>query len=123
MYYTVMEISERLNIPPSTIRYYSKMGLMPFLEYGQNGVRKFKEEDIEYLQIIEYLKKTGFSLGEIKDYIEYLMKGKSTIQERKQLFEKRRQAVDAEIQRLLEVRESLKNLTLSFESAGRESVV
>ena len=123
MYYTVMEISERLNIPPSTIRYYSKMGLMPFLEYGKNGIRKFKEEDIEYLQMIEYLKKTGFSLGEIKDYIECLMKGKSTIQERRQLFEKRRQAVEAEIQRLMEVRELLKNVTLSVEGAVGEPAV
>lgn len=32
MFYTIGEMSKILNIPPSTLRYYDKEGLLPFVE-------------------------------------------------------------------------------------------
>ena len=33
MFYTVGEIAKKLGIPASTLRYYDKEGLLPFVEY------------------------------------------------------------------------------------------
>jgi DNA-binding transcriptional MerR regulator len=42
MVYTVGEISKKLGIPASTIRYYDKEGLLPFVERSSGGIRMFK---------------------------------------------------------------------------------
>ena len=57
MYYTVGETACRLGVAASTLRYYDKEGLLPFVERSSGGIRMFKESDFEWLSIIECLKK------------------------------------------------------------------
>lgn len=59
MVYTVGEMAKRLDIPSSTLRYYDKERLLPFVERSSGGTRMFQEKDFEWLQIIECLKKAG----------------------------------------------------------------
>lgn len=50
-----------MGVAPSTLRYYDKEGLLPFVERSGGGIRMFKDEDIEWLSIIECLKKDGYA--------------------------------------------------------------
>ena len=61
MAYTVGEMARRLGVPASTIRYYDKEGLLPFVGRSSGGIRVFTEKDFEWLRIIECLKKTGIA--------------------------------------------------------------
>ena len=45
MLYTVGEMAKRLQVAPSTLRYYDKEGLLPFLERSNGGIRMFRESD------------------------------------------------------------------------------
>ena len=100
MQYTIGEISKMLNVAPSTIRYYDKEGLLPFLERSKSGKRIFKDSDYEQLQIINCLKSTGLSLKDIKDYIYMSIEGDKTISERLQIFLKQREIVKQQIKEL-----------------------
>ena len=80
MLYTVGEMAKRLGVAASTLRYYDKEGLLPFVERSSGGIRMFKDVDFEWLQIIECLKKTGMQLADIKHFIELAMKGDETIE-------------------------------------------
>ncbi len=62
--YSIGEISKMFNIPVSTLRYYDKEGLFPEIT-RVSGIRKFSNNEIEALRVIECLKKSGL---EIKDY-------------------------------------------------------
>ena len=53
MLYTVSEMAKRLGVAPSTLRYYDKEGLLPFIERSDGGIRMFKDTDFEWLSIIE----------------------------------------------------------------------
>jgi DNA-binding transcriptional MerR regulator len=55
MIYTVGEMAKKLNVAASTLRYYDKEGLLPFLERSSGGIRMFKDEDLSGLKIIECL--------------------------------------------------------------------
>ena len=90
MVYTVGEMAKRLGIPGSTLRYYDKEGLLPFVERSSGGIRMFQDKDYEWLKIIECLKKAGMPLKDIKTYIELLLQGDETIHQRLELFEKQR---------------------------------
>ena len=45
MYYTIGEMARKLNVAPSTLRYYDKEGLLPFVERSDGGIRMFKDAD------------------------------------------------------------------------------
>ena len=52
MVYTVGEMAKKLDVPASTLRYYDKEGLLPFVERSSGGIRMFQESDFEWLQVI-----------------------------------------------------------------------
>lgn len=102
MFYTVGEIAKKLNIPPSTLRYYDKEGLLPFVERSSSGIRMFSDRDFESLSIIECLKKTGMSIKDIKLFMDWCAEGDSTIPERLALFRRQREQVLSQITQLKE---------------------
>lgn len=100
MLYTVGEMAKMLEVAPSTLRYYDKEGLLPFVERSNSGIRMFKDTDYEWLQVINCLKKTGMPLKDIKDFIYMAMKGDETIDERLALFQKQKQIIENQIAEL-----------------------
>ena len=64
--YTIGEAAERMGVPTSTLRYYDKEGLIPFIERSPGGMRIFKEDDFEHIRLIECLKATNMPLKDIK---------------------------------------------------------
>lgn len=100
MLYTVGEVAKILNVAPSTLRYYDKEGLLPFVERSEGGIRTFKDEDFDWLYIIECLKKAGMSVKEIKNFIDLCIEGDNTINERLELIDHRRELVCNQIKEL-----------------------
>lgn len=100
MSYTIKEVSAMLNIPTSTLRYYDKRGLLPFLERGASGYRVFSEENIRTLRLIECLKNTGMSLDDIHTFFEWVSLGDATMQQRYDMFLKQRRVVENQIEEL-----------------------
>jgi len=98
--YTVGEMAKLLDIPPSTLRYYDKEGLLPFVERSAGGIRMFKESDYEYLKIINCLKQSGMQLKNIKVFIQMVMAGDETIEQRLQLFQKQKESIENQIKEL-----------------------
>lgn len=90
MAYTIGEIAKRFNISISTIRYYDKEGLLPNIK-RENGIRKFSEQDVETIFIIECLKKTNVELKDIKRFITMVKQGDSTIDDRLNFFKEQKE--------------------------------
>lgn len=117
MIYTVGEMAKRIGVAPSTLRYYDKEGLLPFVEHSSGGIRVFKEADYEWLKVIECLKKTGMPLKDIKTFIEMAMQGDSTIDERLELIKKQRDEVSRQMQELQETMDTLNFKCWYYETA------
>lgn len=62
MAYTIGEMAKMLGVPASTLRYYDKEGLLPFVARSSGGIRQFRESDIEWLRVIGCMKKAGMSI-------------------------------------------------------------
>ena len=100
MFYTVGEMAKKIGVAPSTLRYYDKEGLLPFVERSGGGIRMFKDSDIEWMEIIECLKKTGRPIKEIKKFIDWCMQGDSTIEQRLELIDRQRSNVLSQMEQL-----------------------
>lgn len=117
MVYTVGEMAKLLGVPASTLRYYDKEGLLPFVERSPGGMRMFQEKDYEWLQIIECLKKTGMPLKDIRTYIHMAMQGDETIESRLELIYRQREAVRAQMAELQKTLDTLDFKCWYYETA------
>lgn len=97
--YTIGQVSKMFNLPISTLRYYDKEGLFPDMN-RESGIRKFSEKELEALRVIECLKKSGLEIKDIKQFMEWCVKGSETYSQRRELFLKQKKIVKAEIQRM-----------------------
>lgn len=100
MNYSISDVSKMTNLPISTLRYYDKEGLLPYIERKASGYRVFKDDDIRMLEIIECFKNTGMSIKEIKHFIELVKQGNSSLQERYNLFLERKKIVEKQMEDL-----------------------
>ena len=118
MLYTVGEMAKILGIPPSTLRYYDKEGLLPFVERSSGGIRMFSDKDHEWLKVIECLKQSGLSIKEISDFIDMAMQGDgASLTKRLALFEARKDAVKKQIENMQETLELLEFKCWYYEQA------
>ena len=100
--YSIGEISKMFQLPISTLRYYDKEGLFPYLK-RVNGVRQFSESEIETLRVIDCLKKSGLEIKDIKEYMALCSLGNTTLKQRKEIFEKQKEEVLQEMEKLQKV--------------------
>ena len=100
--YSIGEISKMFQLPISTLRYYDKEGLFPHLK-RVNDVRQFSESEIETLRVIDCLKKSGLEIKEIKEYMSLCSLGNTTLKQRKEIFEKQKEEVLQEMEKLQKV--------------------
>lgn len=97
MAYTVKQVSERTKLPPSTLRYYDKEGLMPLLQRTESGTRKYSDVDISWLDLICCLKNSGMPLDEIKQFMTLCLQGSSTCEERRDILEEHKKSIEQQI--------------------------
>lgn len=100
MVYTIGEMAKMLGIPASTLRYYDKEGLLPFVARSSGGIRQFRESDIEWLRVIGCMKKAGMSIKDIRQYFELSMQGNNTIDTRLAMFRHQREVLQAQMDEL-----------------------
>lgn len=123
MLYTVGEMAKLLDIPASTLRYYDKQGLLPFVKRSKGGIRMFQEKDYEWLKLIECLKKSGLTLNEIKDYISMAIRGDETIEGRLQLFLNQKEVINQKIAELQETLSVVEYKCWYYETAKKAGTV
>lgn len=97
--YSIGQVSQMFGLPISTLRYYDKQGLFPRMA-RKSGKRQFGESELEILHLIECLKKSGLEIKDIKQFMDWCMQGASTYPLRRDLFEKQKATVEAEIAHL-----------------------
>ena len=117
MYYTVCEVARRLNLSPHTIRFYSKEGLLDFVDRDQNGNRIFKESDFERLFIIASLKRAGMTIKQIREFTLLCDEGDATIAQRLKIITDQKASVEEHITELQDALDVLKYKTWLYEVA------
>ena len=99
MSYTISEAAKKTGLPPSTIRFYDKEGLLPNIK-RKNGIRVFEDMDLRLMGLLTCLKNTGMPIKRIRDYVELISKGDDTLQERYEIIKAQRQFVLDQIEQL-----------------------
>jgi DNA-binding transcriptional MerR regulator len=100
MEYTIKQAAEKTNLTIYTLRYYDKEGLLPLLKRSSNGIRKFSENDINWINLICCLKNSGMSIENLKKFMSYCLKGTETCEERKEILQSHKDNILSQIKQL-----------------------
>lgn len=118
MEYSIREVSEKTNLKEPVLRYYEKEGLLPCVARSKSGVRRYSEDDLEWLSLICCLKKTGMSIRQIRNFVELSMQGDSTLKQRCALLAEHKAKVE---ERIAEMRKQLDKVTCKIECFTAEA--
>ena len=95
--YTMKQASEATGFSYETLKYYCNQGLVPGLKRDEGNRRVFDEQDIKGILCLKRLRSCGMGIHEIRDFLELCRRGKSSVPARKQVLEKKRQELLAQI--------------------------
>jgi DNA-binding transcriptional MerR regulator len=115
--YTIKEVSEKTSLPPHVLRYYENEGLLPSVARSRNGIRRYSENDLEWISLICCLKNTGMSIKQIKNFVELSMDGDDTLKERCELLQEHKKIVETQI---LEMQKHLQKVTWKIDHFTRQ---
>ena len=105
------EVSKELGIPSATLRYYEQIGLLENVK-KEHGIREYDDEDIERLKFIICMKKAGFKLDAIVQFLN--LENDKKLGEEKRL-EMLLNQKDVLLQELKDKEETLKFLNYKIE--------
>lgn len=117
MEYFIKDAAKQLNISIYTLRYYDKEGLTPFVKKDENGVRRYTDEDLEWIRMLISLRDIDMPIANIKEYINLYLQGEDTIQQRRDLMIQYREYVKNKIRNTLD---NLENATRKVCEYDRE---
>lgn len=101
------ELSKRVGIPPHTIRYYERLGLINPPERSETQYRIYSEEHEARLRFIKQAKLFGLSLDEIKEIISLRTEGVAPCEHLKRIVKKHLDDLDHRIQEMAALRDKL----------------
>ena len=97
LYYSIKQVSEKMNIPAYTLRYYEKEGLLPSIGRSRGGIRRFTEEDLDWLGLICCLKSTGMPIKRIREFVDLSRQGEKTLHQRCEILKDHKKSVEKRI--------------------------
>lgn len=97
---TIGELARRSGLSATTIRFYEAAQVLRPAGRAPNGHRRYREEDVLWLEFVLRLKLTGMPLSEIRQYAALRAEGDPTLQQRLALLELHRQRLVAKMNEL-----------------------
>ena len=93
----INEVSKKFDLSIDTLRFYEKIELLEPIE-RVSGIRYYQQKDIERINVIKCMKKTGMSLEAIKEYFDLLSLGNTSVLERLDLLKKNKEKALKELE-------------------------
>ncbi|MEM9277564.1 MAG: MerR family transcriptional regulator [Pseudomonadota bacterium] len=81
----ISEAASKSGLSTETIRYYETVGIVPRVERLPNGNRHFTTENVEWLTLLYWLRKTGMPIKVMQHFAKLYNQGDHTIPERKKI--------------------------------------
>ncbi|WP_203577762.1 MerR family transcriptional regulator [Listeria seeligeri] len=103
----IKEASEKTGVSADTIRYYERIGLIPRVSRNENGVRKFDDEDLRWIDFSRQMRRAGMSIEALIDYLSLFREGEKTLEPRMELLKDQRAELKDRIDMMQEALERL----------------
>jgi len=113
---TISKLATAAEVPPDTIRYYERTGLLPPTGRSASGYRLYGEQAVERLRFIRGAQRVGLRLREIRELLEISDRGLCPCGHTEELVRLRLAELKEEIDRLSATKTELLALLERFPS-------
>src|ERR1700689_680582 len=98
---TIQDVSRRSGLNEPTLRYYEEIGLIgPIARDPSSGHRRYREEEVDTLQVLSFLRALGVGIEEMRTYQANRELGHAKAAEQRDLLLMHAERVEAEIETL-----------------------
>lgn len=104
---SIGELSRQSGLSAHTLRFYEAEGILKPAGRAANGHRRYRREDLLWLEFVLRLKRTGMPLADIRRYAALRAEGETTLHARLAMLKLHRERLVAEIEELLTCAEAL----------------
>ncbi len=104
------DLSNECGVPPQTIRFYEKRGLLPEPQRQPNGYRFYDQAAIDRIAFIRRAQRSGLTLTEIGSVLEVRAEGRTPCSHVSQLLTAKLSDVTAQMRELRTLRQELEAL-------------
>ena len=98
---TIQRAAEETGLSADTLRYYERIGILPGIGRSQSGHRRFTDDDMGWIKLVQCLRATGMPLEDLHRYAELVQEGEHTAAERLSLLEDHKCRIEAELAELM----------------------
>jgi DNA-binding transcriptional MerR regulator len=91
--FTIQEVVARTGLSVHTLRYYERAGLLPPVDRGASGHRRYTADDLNWIAFLLRLRATGMSMRQMRAYADLRRQGDATASARLALLEDHQQQV------------------------------
>ncbi|MDR3050971.1 MAG: MerR family transcriptional regulator [Oscillospiraceae bacterium] len=100
MEYTISQVAQKTNLSAHVLRYYEKEGLLPHVGRSESGIRRYADDDLEWLGLICCLKSTGMSIKQIRAFVDLSAQGDATLGQRCEMLAAHKKEVQVQIRQM-----------------------
>ncbi|QKW06295.1 MerR family transcriptional regulator [Streptomyces sp. NA04227] len=118
-HYTISEVVALTGLTAHTLRWYERIGLMPHVDRSHTGQRRYRNRDLDWLDLVGKLRLTGMPVSDMVRYAELVRAGEGTFAERRDLLETTRRDVLARIAELQDTLAVLDHKISIYADTGR----
>jgi DNA-binding transcriptional MerR regulator len=91
------ELAKRSGLSAYTIRYYERIGLLPYADRNQSSQRDYDASILIWIEFLGRLKTTGMPIRDMLHYAALRERGVGTEAERREMLERHRERVRAHV--------------------------
>ncbi len=99
MTFSISDAAAQAGISIHTLHYYEREGLLQ-VERSQNGHRRYKDSDLEWIAILTCLRETGMPIRTMREFAKLVQQNSSNIPQRVQILKAHRLEVIAHLESL-----------------------
>jgi DNA-binding transcriptional MerR regulator len=96
--FMIGELADRTARSVHAIRWYETQGLMPGVQRNGGGRRLYNERHVDWLLLMERLRRTGMSIAQMRAYTALVKQGRGTLAQRRDMLAQHRERVLRTIQ-------------------------
>ena len=79
---TIQRAAAETGLTADTLRYYERIGILPGIGRSESGHRRFTDDDMGWIKLVQCLRATGMPLEDLHRYAELVQQGEDTAAER-----------------------------------------
>jgi len=97
---TIQDAATETGVSRDTLRYYERIGILPGIARSRSGHRRFSDDDMGWIKLVQCLRATGMPIEDLHTYAELMQQGDSTAADRLRLLQDHRRRINDDMAEL-----------------------